>query len=358
MTTPGYSSAVVAMSGGVDSSLAAALLRDKGWEVHGVHFVLPARADAAEKKLEVVNRVSENLGIPLSVVDLRKRFNEKVIGPFVNGYFEGRTPNPCVICNSEIKFAFLRAWADKHGAWFTATGHYARVWRPDDSQPWTLFRGADSKKEQTYFLHRLTQQDLERACFPLGALTKSEARKMAESRKLPAASAPESQEICFLDGQDYRGFLSIRLPASDSKGGDIVDSAGLKLGVHGGVFNFTIGQRRGLGIASRLPYYVIALRADRNEVVVGRREDLLKSVVEAGSFVWPSGSPVESSLRVTAQIRYRHAASPGRLDILSSGRVRFYFDEPQPAVTPGQALVCYQGDRVVGGGWIVSASRA
>ncbi len=351
MTQPKPSSVVVAMSGGVDSSLAAALLKEQGWEVHGIHLSLPARGDAGEQKLRAVERVADHLGIPLRVLDFREHFMERVIRPFVKGYLAGQTPNPCVVCNPEVKFSSLRGWADRNGVWFTATGHYVRVGRPEGRR-WALFRGTDSKKDQSYFLHRLVQRDLERALFPLGGLSKGETRAMAGSLGLPAASSPESQEICFLAGEDYRDFLNSCEVAAVPEGGDIVDSSGVKLGEHPGVFHFTIGQRRGLGIASDRPYYVIALRPESGEVVVGRREDLFSRCVEAESFTWPSGIPAGGPMRARAQIRHRHAASPGRLELIVAGRVRFVFDEPQPAVTPGQALVCYDGDRVLGGGWI------
>lgn len=349
------SSVVVAMSGGIDSSLAAALLKEQGWEVHGIHLSLPSDGNAREQKLRAVERVAEHLGVQLGVVDVREDFKESVIQPFVAGYLSGRTPNPCVVCNPEVKFASLRRWADQHGVSFTATGHYALI-RGWEGPGWALFRGMDAKKEQSYFLHRLGQRDLRRAVFPLGGLTKDETRAMAESRGLPNASAPESQEICFLAGEDYRDFLGNREAAAVPEGGDIVDSSGRKLGEHRGILHYTIGQRRGLKIASDRPYYVIALRPESGEVVVGRREDLFTRRVEAESFTWPSGCPDGEAFRATAQIRYRHAASPGRLELIAAGRVRFVFDEPQPAVTPGQALVCYDGDRVMGGGWITSAS--
>ncbi len=354
MTQPKPSSVVVAMSGGVDSSLAAALLKERGWEVRGIHLALPSRSDAREQKLRSVERIAAHLNIPLEVVDLREQFMERVIRPFVAGYLAGRTPSPCVVCNAEVKFSSLRGWADQHGVRFTATGHYVRVSRLE-SRAWALFRGLDSGKDQSYFLHRLGQRDLKRALFPLGELSKKETRAMADTLGLPAASAPESQEICFLAGEDYRDFLSSLEAAAVPTGGDIVDLSGRKLGEHRGIFHFTIGQRRGLRISSNRPYYVVALRPDRGEVVVGRREDLFSSRVEADCFTWPSGSPDGRSFRAAAQVRYRHAASPGRLDLIDDGRVRFVFDEPQPAVTPGQALVCYDGDRVMGGGWIASA---
>lgn len=352
MMQPKPSSVVVALSGGVDSSLAAALLKGQGWEVNGLHFVLPSCEDDCEKRLHVVGRVAKYIGIPLRVVDLRELFISKVIRPFVSGYLAGRTPNPCVVCNPEVKFACLAGWADDHGIWFTATGHYARISRLQGG-PWALFRGADRKKDQSYFLHRLGEQYLRRSLFPLGGLTKAEVRSMAKSLGIPAGSASESQEICFLAGEDYRDFLSNCGAEVVSKSGDIVDWSGARLGRHRGIFRYTIGQRRGLGIASDRPYYVMELRPETNQVIVGRREDLFRRRVEAESFVWPSGPPDCHSLPALAQVRYRHAASPGHLELNSGERIRFVFDDPQPAVTPGQALVCYDGDRVLGGGWII-----
>ncbi len=351
MTHRTPSSVVVAMSGGVDSSLAAALLQEQGWEVRGLHLTLPAPRDEQESKLRAVERTADHLGIDLDVVDAGIRFEARVIRPFIEGYLAGRTPNPCVVCNPEVKFPFLLECSDERGVPFVATGHYARVCRQDDGS-WSLRRGRDPVKEQSYFLHRLGQRALGRALFPLGAMSKAETRRLAEDRRLPSGSSPESQEICFLSGEDYRSFL-VRRGAPASGEGDTVDLAGRRLGAHHGAFRYTIGQRRGLGIASGRPYYVVGLRPDRNEVVVGRREDLLRRRVEAESVVWTSGDPKEASFRAEAQVRYRHTAAPGRLERTGRDRVRFVFDEPQLAVAPGQALVCYEGDRVLGGGWIV-----
>jgi tRNA-specific 2-thiouridylase len=345
----------VALSGGVDSSLAAALLQEDGWEVRGVHFLLPASDAEREGKQRAAERIADHLGIPVETVDLRARFEERVIRPFVEGYFSGRTPNPCVVCNPEVKFEALVTWADERGAAYAATGHYARIRRPDGEAP-ALFRGRDPRKEQSYFLHRLESRVLSRCLFPLGGLLKAETRALAASRCLPTRSTPESQEICFLSGEDYRSFLERRDREGVSRRGHIVDLSGRRLGEHRGIFRYTLGQRRGLGIASAEPYYVVALRPERQEVVVGRREELLSRRVESESFLWTSGPPREPSLRVRAQIRYRHTAAPGRAERMGEGRVRLLFDEPQPAVTPGQALVCYDGDRLLGGGWIVSSS--
>lgn len=355
MKHPVPSSVVVALSGGVDSTVAAALLKEQGREVYGLHFVLPAAGWEQERKQRAAERIARHLGIPLDVVDLRARFERRVIQPFMEGYMNGRTPNPCVVCNPEIKFESLVAWADEHGTPFVATGHYARIRRPG-VEPWGLFRGTDTGKEQSYFLHRLGQRELSRSLFPLGAMTKAETLDMAVRRRLPSGTAAESQEICFLSGEDYRSFLTRREVTAPGRG-DILDMCGAKLGEHQGAFRYTIGQRRGLGIASERPYYVVALRPHRNEVVVGRREDLLCRRVEAESFTWPSGPLRGEAFRAEAQVRYRHAASSGRLELLAPDRVLFVFDEPQFAVTPGQALVCYDGDRVLGGGWIVQAGH-
>lgn len=353
MTRSRSSAVVVALSGGVDSSLAAALLKEQGWTVMGAHFVLPGSEQARGRKQEVVARVADHLGIPLQILDLQDRFERRVIAPFATGYLEGRTPNPCVVCNSEIKLNALLSIADEEGMAWVSTGHYARV-LPLRSRDMVLYRGKDQKKEQSYFLHRLERRHLSRLVFPLGKWTKEEARSAARARGLPSRGEPESQEICFLSGGDYRSFLRLRIGAGIERPGDIVDQNGRTLGKHRGTHRYTIGQRRGLGVASNRPYYVLAVHPGRNQVVVGRREDLLRGEVEAADLVWAAGQPSCGEYRAEAQVRYRHAAAGGRLEILSPDRVRFVFDEPQPAVTPGQALVLYQGERVLGGGWIVA----
>jgi tRNA-specific 2-thiouridylase len=335
----------------VDSALAAALLKERGWDVYAVHLLLSPSPYGLEDRNLSVERIADHLRIPLHIVDARDQFEERVIEPFLDGYLSGLTPNPCVVCNPEVKFDILLRWADEHGVAFVATGHYAGV-RPTDRREWALCRGKDRQKEQSYFLHRLAQRVLGRCLFPLDGLCKQETLEQAEARRLPCVAAPESQEICFIPEGDYRAFLDTRRDRAAAEDGDIVDASGKKLGEHGGTFRYTIGQRRGLGIASERPYYVVTLRPEQNQVVVGRREDLFCGVAVARDFFWSSGISDSGTFRAEAQVRYRHKPAPGRLHVLSPDRVRFEFDEPQPAVTPGQALVCYDGERVIGGGWI------
>ena len=342
---------VVALSGGVDSSLAAALLKETGWEVSGLHFLLPAPPLKKQAKMSAVRRIAEYLHIPLDVVDLEQEFRQSIIGPFTDSYVKGLTPNPCVMCNQMIKFDQLVQSADNKSIQCIATGHYATL-KTGRVPGVELWRGKDIQKEQSYFLHRLNQIHLSRSLFPLGDITKKEARRLAGEIGLPSATEPESQEICFLPENDYRSFIEEEKGSGIIKKGDIIDRHGRILGQHSGAYRFTIGQRHGLGIASSRPYYVMALRPEENEVIVGRKEDLYSTRAEANSFNWINGSHPEKDRKVMAQIRYRHRAVSGRIEVISSGIVRFLFDEPQWAITPGQALVCYDGDRVLGGGWI------
>jgi tRNA-specific 2-thiouridylase len=278
-------------------------------------------------------------------------FTQKVIEPFVEAYLKGVTPNPCVVCNQVIKFDHLLGRADEEGIAFVATGHYAVIKRPENS-PAELWRGADQSKEQSYFLHRLEQRHLLRMVLPLGDLTKKEARQLAVKMKLPTVSEPESQEICFVPGNDYRLFLEKSKGMEIAKRGKIVTKEGEKVGEHLGAYRFTIGQRHGLGIASPEPYYVMEIRPEENEVVVGRKQDLFSKRVEAESFNWLDRKPLERRTKFFAQIRYRHIPGTGWLEGMTPGEVKFEFEEPQWGITPGQALVCYEGEKVIGGGWI------
>jgi tRNA-specific 2-thiouridylase len=262
------------------------------------------------------------------------------------------TPNPCVICNQEIKFESLLYYADRNGILHIATGHYARLEKNKISSFTELYRGKDGRKEQSYFLHRLNQRVLSRAVFPLGDTRKSENRIQAKKMGLPVGSAHESQEICFLSGKDYRFFIEAHRHDILGGRGDIVNTRGEILGRHSGAYRYTIGQRQGLGIASSQPYYVKRIRPETNQVVVARREALFSKSVEAERFHWIGATPSEAQMEARAQIRYRHKPAAGVLNILPSDRVRFVFHEAQWAVTPGQAIVCYGGDRVLGGGWI------
>ena len=345
-------SVVVAMSGGLDSSMAAALLKSAGWEVHGLHFLLPAPALITNARIMAAKGIALHLEIPLQIIDLKEDFERLIIYPFMDAYLKAMTPNPCVRCNALIKFEYLLRYAEENGIHIIATGHYARLGTGDEGPGVDLLRGRDGRKDQSYFLHRLSQAHLSRAVFPLGEMSKEEAKEQAREMGLPVHSIPESQEICFIPENDYRQFVETRKGPGVNKSGNIISVDGLKLGEHAGAFRYTIGQRQGLGIASSRPYYVKEIRPEANEVVVARKEALFSRRLEAAIFHWIGEIPPETTIKAHAQIRYRHRAAPGRLEVISQDEVTFVFDEPQWAVTPGQALVCYDGDRVIGGGWI------
>ncbi|MBW1798127.1 MAG: tRNA 2-thiouridine(34) synthase MnmA, partial [Deltaproteobacteria bacterium] len=345
-------SVVVAMSGGLDSSMAAALLKTTGWEVHGLHFLLPAPALITDARIKAVQMVAEHLQIPFEMIDIREDFERLIIDPFVDAYLQAMTPNPCVRCNALIKFEYLLRYAEENGIHIIATGHYARLGSGDEGSGVELLRGRDGRKDQSYFLHRLNQAHLSRAVFPLGEITKDEAKHQAREMGLPVHSVPESQEICFIPENEYRLFVETRRGPGVNKSGNIISADGEKLGEHAGAFRYTVGQRQGLGIASSRPYYVKEIRPEAREVVVARKEALFSTRVEAVRFHWIGEVPLERPIKAQAQIRYRHRAAPGSLEVISPDEVKFIFDEPQWAVTPGQALVCYCGERVLGGGWI------
>jgi tRNA-specific 2-thiouridylase len=345
-------SVVVALSGGVDSAVAAASLRRAGWEVYGLHFLLSDSLSRTDAKIATVKQVGEHLNIPLEILDLKKTFRRCVIDPFIDVYLKGLTPNPCVVCNQKIKFEFLFDYAKQHDIEYIATGHYVRIRKKDENQYFELLRGKDRRKDQSYFLHRLNQSFLSKVFFPLGESTKDEVRRQALEMGLPVHSVPESQEICFIPENDYRSFIENQRGPGVNEPGDIINNRGEVLGQHIGAFRYTIGQRQGLGIASSRPYYVKEIRPATNEVVVGRKEALFLTRLEAHGFSWIREVPARRVMEAQAQIRYRHRPAAGHLEVISSDKVEFIFDEPQWAVTPGQALVCYEGGRVLGGGWI------
>ena len=339
------------MSGGVDSTLSAALLKEAGYEVTGLHFHLPATRGITDSRLQQARNMAAFLKIPLEVIDLEDDFKKLIIQPFIHSYMRGLTPNPCVLCNAIIKFDQLLQYADARDIEYVATGHYARVTN-DENDVNGLMRGIDQNKEQSYFLNRLQQIHLKRLILPLGEMTKKGTRNAAKDRGLPNHSQPESQEICFIPDNDYRAFVESEKGLEIQSEGDIVDRSGKVLNKHQGIYRYTIGQRHGLGIASERPYYVIGLNSSENRVIVGRKEELYRDQVEADSFNWIKGMPSKKVFKALAQIRYRHKATPGQVQIISDTKVFFRFDKPQSAITPGQALVCYDGDRILGGGWI------
>ena len=344
---------VVALSGGVDSSVAAALLKEAGHAVSGLHFILPSPEDITRKRISGARATADHLKIPLEILDLRAFFERELVTPFVDAYLSGLTPNPCVHCNPTIKFEQMYRHAVQHQFHFMATGHYVRIKRAGKNNPLTLWRGKDKQKDQSYFLHRLNQVQLSKTIFPLGYLTKTETRDRARELNIPCHSDRESQEICFIPHMDYRYFIESRKETATFQKGPIINLEGDRVGEHDGIHRYTVGQRHGLGIASPRPYYVKALEPKGNRVIVGRREDLFSKGVLATDFHWISPFKPAEHRALSAQIRYRHKPASGRLEMLSSRDVRFIFDQPQMAVTPGQALACYEGGRVLGGGWIV-----
>ena len=342
----------VGMSGGVDSSAAAALLLDQGYEVVGVTMRhLPPEAANSCCSLEALvdaRRVAKKLGIEHHIVDVEKAFAASVIRPFEQAYLTGRTPNPCAACNRYIKFGVLWDWAVAAGADHIATGHFARVVRTDDR--WELWRGADRAKDQSYILYTLGQGDLEHILFPLGAWTKGEVRAFADERGLVTAHKAESQELCFVAKNDYRAYLDAHRPEARAVG-DIVDTRGQRLGQHPGVAFFTVGQRRGLGVQAATPLYVVEVDAARNRVVVGTHEEVLASKATVSAAHYPDGRvpPV-----VTGRVRVRaHARdAPAVWRPVGADAATVEFLEPEWAVTPGQVAVLYDGPRLVGGGRI------
>ena len=353
-----------AMSGGVDSSVAAHLLKEAGHEVLGVFLRLgPDAAGRAQGASEGARRsccsiedsrdaalVAGRLGIPFYALNAQEDFG-RIIDHFTAEYHRGRTPNPCVLCNHWIKFGSLLEKARALGCDALATGHYARADRGPDGRP-RLLRAADPAKDQSYFLFLLGPEVLGMALFPVGGLSKAEVRRIARERDLPVADKPDSQEICFVPG-DYREVLEARDPGC-IKEGRFEDSQGTDLGLQPGHQNFTVGQRRGLGRAFGEPRYVVRIDAARNVVVLGSREDLVSGSLRAADVRWisiPEPAP-GGTLEAQVRIRHRHRAAPARLRVEAPGRVLVDFDEPQSAVTPGQAAVFYDGDVVLGGGWI------
>jgi len=362
----------VAMSGGVDSSAAAAILKAQGHELVGFSMQLwnqrrgisvdengdplPSRCCSLDDVYDA-RRVAEQLGFPFYVLNLEREFERDVVQPFVAGYLAGETPIPCVACNSRLKFASLDRLATSLGCEKVATGHYARVEYDPAADRYRLFRGRNYQKDQSYFLWELTQEQLSRSWFPLGEMSKPEVRDVARDSDLAVAEKAESQEICFVPDGDYVGFIDRYLAAEGAEDkqpatGEIVDAAGNVLGQHTGIHHYTIGQRRGIGISNERPLYVSAIDAARNKIVVGHEEGLLRTDFTAAGVNWIAFAEPSEPVRAEVRVRYRHQAEPATIEVLAPSRVHVRFDEPQRAITPGQATVFYRGDEVAGGGWI------
>ena len=368
--SPFSTTIAVAMSGGVDSSTAAAILRQRGHSIIGLTMQLwnqrrlpelqgdgpaPHRCCSLDDVYDA-RRVAQHLEFPFYVVNFEKQFEESVIRPFVNEYLEGRTPIPCSSCNSHVKFDELLRTARQIGADRLATGHYARVVHNPETNRWELWKARDESKDQSYFLFGLSQEQLARTDFPLGDMTKAGVREIARALQLPVAEKPESQEICFVPTGNYVRFISSYLSEQgrplESETGEIVSTGGEVLGRHTGLHQFTVGQRKGLGIAVGRPLYVVALDRPGNRVIVGEDEELRGNRCEVRDVNWIPFEAPAGQVRATVKIRHRHDPAEATVTPMASSSAMITFDVPQRAITAGQAAVFYSGDQVLGGGWI------
>jgi tRNA-specific 2-thiouridylase len=361
------------MSGGVDSSSAAALLKEQGHELVGFTMQLwnqrrgisvdengdplPSRCCSLDDVYDA-RRVAESLGFPFYVLNLEQEFEKSVVEPFVQSYLDGETPIPCVACNSRLKFASLDKLAQSLNCDKVATGHFARVEFDEEANRYRLFRGKNHWKDQSYFLWELNQDQLSRAYFPLGEMLKSEVRDIARENNLYVAEKQESQEICFVPDGKYSEFID-RYLAHENRSdelpepGEIVNIKGEKIGEHSGIHRYTIGQRRGLGIAHEKPLYVVQIERLKNQIIAGEKDELDQLEFIAKGVNWVAFDATEEPVRAAVKVRYRHEPAPATIYALHDNRARIVFDEPQAAITPGQATVFYDGEEVVGGGWIV-----
>ncbi len=336
---PKSNKVLVGMSGGVDSTFAAFLLKEKGYEVYGVYLIFPSFVDKSELKILRVKSISEKLKLPLLIVDCQQLFHEKVIDYFIDRYRNGYTPNPCIRCNQTVKFPVMLKLAKENDIDFISTGHYVRIVKNVNYS--FLVRAKDKSKDQSYFLSMVPNEILQRCIFPMGEFEKSFVVKEVMKLRLFESPPEESQEVCFLSGRDYRELFSSIPPGNEP--GPIVDMAGKVLGMHRGIFNYTVGQRKGLGVASREPLYVKEIKCPQNTIVVSPKEHVLKREVLLGELLWKVEMRGNlKAMRMWGQVRYKQVASPGRL--ILGERNLFLFDSPQWAVTPGQAFVAYRCD--------------
>lgn len=356
---------VIAMSGGVDSSVCAAMMVEEGFECIGMTMRLWKGKEAEEtacstqsccgaESVEDARLVAETLGIPYYAINFREEFWEKVVKVFAEEYFSGRTPSPCILCNEKLKFDTLYKKALEIGAHKVCTGHYAKIAYDEDSGRWLLLRGKDPNKDQSYFLFSMTQDQLSKTLFPVGDYVKPEIRALAEKYGLITAKKPESMDICFIPDGDYAAFLERHFPEmAKEAAGKVRHTNGEIMGEHKGIHSVTVGQRKGLGIAFGEPLYVTEINAQSKEVTVGSRADTEKSsfIAERINWIVRELKPGEKE-RVTIKIRSRSPEKEGTVEALEDNRVLITFDIPQHAITPGQAVVFYQGEKVFGGGWI------
>ena len=358
---------VVAMSGGVDSSVAAALLKEEGYQVIGATMqIWPSEKQAYDvdrsdsccrlDAIEDAKRVAYKLGIPHYVVNFKNIFNQKVIADFCQEYSLGRTPNPCIRCNQYIKFDALLERVKELGANFVATGHHARIEQDEASGRYLLKKGADQRKDQSYFLYTLTQEQLGHILLPVGTITKKRVREIARELEIPVAAKPESQELCFIPDNDYPKFIREFIPQA-VKPGPIVDKQGNTIGEHQGIIFYTIGQRKGLGIAAQKPLYVTTIVHEQNAIVVGSKEEAYGTELIASRLNWISLTELKEPITAKAKIRYLHNEAEAEITPVDTDKVSVRFKEPQMAITPGQAVVFYDGDTVIGGGTIESVKK-
>jgi tRNA-specific 2-thiouridylase len=345
----------VAISGGVDSLMAACFLIEQGQDVIGIHFITGfetavsrTQHPQADNRLKILG-IGKQLGIPVKIVDIRAEFQEKIVDYFTQTYTSGQTPNPCMRCNPTIKFGKILSYAHSLGAQKLATGHYAKI-KKDPSGKFHLFKGLDTQKDQSYFLARLTQQKLENACFPLGEMKKSDVKQMAAQKGLRPVIRDESQDVCFIKHTSYAEFLSVQ-KGFEPRPGLIENVKGQVIGEHNGLHLFTIGQRRGINCPAAEPYYVIRLDIERNRLRVGAKKDLLSSEFNVVEINWIGKAPT-LPMDVHTRVRYRSKEAASRVFPQGKSTAMVRFKNPQTAVTPGQGAVFYRGDEILGGGWI------